>query len=157
MTRRQELQRLIRLYKEEKGEKEVDMHKVAPWLEQRGWKLPKPKTPLELLAAELSSAARDEYRQDAKTGRAYRANHAYTTTQSGQQYTLWIDIDEAPRFPMFKSLQNRREQTVGDMYQLTIDAEHWNSINPSEEPIAIEADLGPDMEWKKNAPDEDAA
>jgi hypothetical protein len=157
MTRRQELQRLIRKFKEETGDKEVDMHKVAGWLAKMGWKLPAPKTPLELLAGELSSAAREEFRQDPRTGRSYRANHAYTVSQGGQQLHLWVDIDEAPRFPMLKSLQKRREQTVGDLFQCTIDAEHWNGIHPEEEPIVIETDLGPDVEWKKNAPDDEAA
>jgi hypothetical protein len=66
-----------------------------------------------------------------------------------------VDIDEAPRFPMFKSLQKRREQMVGDGFQLTIDAEYWNGIHPDDDPIIIEMDIGPDVEWRKNAPDED--
>ena len=46
---------------------------------------------------------------------------------------------------------------VGDGVQLTFDADHWNSIHPDEEPIDIPMDFVPDVEWRKNAPDEDAA
>jgi hypothetical protein len=71
------------------------------------------------------------------------------------QSTLWVDIDEAPRKPMLKSLVQRREQMVGDGLQLTLDAMHWNSIHPKDEPIDLPLDLGPDVEWRINAPDEE--
>jgi hypothetical protein len=46
-------------------------------------------------------------------------------------------------------------RTVGVRYQLTLDAMHWNSIHPKDEPIDLPLDLGPDVEWRINAPDED--
>ena len=46
---------------------------------------------------------------------------------------------------------------VDDGYQLTLDLEHWNRTNASEEPIELPMDLSPDIEWRKNTPDEDAA
>ena len=67
---------------------------------------------------------------------------------------FWVDIDEAPRKPMVKSLNNRREQMVDDGLMLSYDADHWNSIHPDEEPIQLEMDLTPDIEWRKNSPDE---
>ncbi len=70
-------------------------------------------------------------------------------------YTVWIDIDEAPRPKILKSLINRREQMVGDGLQLTLDQDHWNNVNPKDEPINIPMDLTEDIEWRKNAPDED--
>ena len=75
-----------------------------------------------------------------------------------KQGTLWswIDIDEAPRAPVYKSLQARREQMVGDGLQLTLDADHWNSIHMDEKPIVMEMDFGPDIEWRKNGADEQA-
>jgi hypothetical protein len=157
MTKHQEMQRIIRLYKDETGEKEVDMHKVAKFAAGKGWPLPKPDAPLELLAKEFSQAAREEVRRDTRTGRPYRANHAVRYGAGPMQYTLWIDIDEAPRGPMLKSLVNRREQMVGDGLQLTLDADHWNSIHSNEEPIQLPMDFTQDVEWRKNAPDEEAA
>jgi hypothetical protein len=70
---------------------------------------------------------------------------------------FWVDIDEAARKPMVKSLVARREQIVGDVVQLDLDAEHWNSIHPDQEPIVMPADFTDDIEWRKNGSDEDAA
>lgn len=156
-TKRQEMQKLIRFYKDKTGEKEVDMHKVAAFAAKQGWPLPTPANPLDLLAKQFSQAAREEIRHDNDTGRPYRANHALTSTQGGQQMTFWIDIDEAPRKSMEKSLVNRREQMVGDGLQLTLDADHWNGIHPNEEPIVMPMDFTDDIEWRKNSPDEAAA
>lgn len=156
-TKRHEMQKLIRFYKDETGEKEVDMHKVAAFATKRGWPLPKPADPLDMLAKQFSQAAREEIRYDAETGRPYRANHALTTSQGGQQMTFWVDIDEAPRKSMVKSLVNRREQMVGDGLQLTLDADHWNGIHQDEEPIVMPMDFTDDIAWRKNAPDEEEA
>ena len=46
---------------------------------------------------------------------------------------------------------------VDDGYQLTLDLEHWNRINPDQEPIELPMDLIPDIEWRKNTPDANAA
>lgn len=148
-TRSQELQRIIKLYKSETGETEVDMHKVALYWKEKGWPLPNPTDPVELLAAEFARAARDEIKRDKVTGRPYRVNHAIPTSGQGK---LWIDIDDedVTRSKMSMSLTNRREQMVGDALQLTLDADHWNSIRQSEEPIKIMLDFTDDVEWRKN-------
>lgn len=81
------------------------MEQMADWAIQRGITLPKPKSARDLLAAQLSEAARAEYRQDPKTGLSYRVNHALRGTRSdGRQYTLWVDIDDATRPQMLWSL-----------------------------------------------------
>lgn len=64
---------------------------------------------------------------------------------------LWIDIDEAMRTPMLKSLVLRREQMVDDGVQMTLDADHWNRTHPMEEPIQLPLDLTDDVEWRKNS------
>ena len=154
MSKKGEMQRLIRAYKDETGEREVDMHKVAKWAAGKGWPLPRPRDPLDILAQQFSDAARVETRRDTKTGRPYRANHSFPVTQGGQQLHLWIDIDEAPRGPMLKSAVTRREQMVGDGLQLSLDLMHWNSINPKETPIELPMDLTFDIELRLHAPDE---
>jgi hypothetical protein len=153
----QELQKLIRWYKQETGIKDVNMHAVAEFAMEHGWKMPKPKSEVDLLAQDLSKAAREEIRVDRKTGKPYRANHAYTAPNGQGQLTLWIDIDEAPRFVMHKSLINRRNQMVGDALQLRLDQLHWNAINPNDEPIEIPLDFEDDVEWRLNTPDDLAA
>ncbi len=154
-TKHQQMQRLIRLYKDQTKKTEINMHDVAQFAVDQGWPLPRPIAALDRLAKEFSQAAREEIDHDTKTGKPYRVNHAITQIQGSMQQTFWIDIDEAPRKPMLKSLVQRREQMVGDGLQLTLDAMHWNSINPSEAPINLPLDFTDDIEWRINAPDEE--
>jgi len=153
-TKRKTQQGIIRMYKEKTGIQEVDMFEVAKFAVKNGWELPEPESPMERLAKEFSQAAREEIRYDKGTGRPYRANHAISYKQGNTQLHLWIDIDEAPRHSMHKSLIVRREQMVGDGLQLTLDVDHWNSIHPDEEPINIPMDFTEDILERKNAPAE---
>jgi hypothetical protein len=82
---------------------------------------------------------------DKETGHPYRVNHAYKVGQA----MFWINIEEAPREPMRKSLIARREQMVDDGLQLTYDADHWNRINSEDEPIQIPLDFTDDIQWRK--------
>lgn len=155
MAKTSELQLIIRQFKEEAGVREVDMHEVAKWAVSNGWELPVPVDPIDRFARDLSRAARQEIRYDSLTGKPYRANHAIVTKNGDVQLHLWIDIDEAIRPQMLASATLRREQMVGDGLQLTLDLDHWNSINPGEKPIELLMDFTDDVEWRKNAPDED--
>ena len=152
MSKNQEIQRIIRQYKDETGIRSVDMKRVTEWAVMKGWPMPKPIDLMDRLAKEFAVAAREETRHDKETGEPYRVNHMYVVTQGDTQLHLWIDIDEAPREPMQASLTMRREQIVGDITQLTFDAEHWNHVNADEEPIQIEADFGLDVEIRRHAP-----
>jgi hypothetical protein len=153
VTKNQKMQKFIKYYKDETGKTEVDMKEVAKFAVSKGWVLPRPSDPLDRLAKIFSDAARQEIKYDKKTGNPYRVNHAIPR-QGNAQLHLWIDIDEAPRKLMLKSLVMRREQMVGDGLQLTYDQNHWNSIHPNEEPIQLPMDLTDDIMWRKNAPDE---
>ncbi len=148
-SRNRELQTYIRMYKEETGEKEIDMHKVALFCQQKGYAMPVPPKPIDILIRQLSDAAREEVKIDLVLGTPYRVNHAFENP-NGQM--SWIDIDEAPRKLMKKSLFKRRDGMLADGLLLTFDADHWNRIHPEEEPIQVPMDFGPDIEWKKNAP-----
>lgn len=156
MKKSQEMQRIMKRYKEETGRTSVDMHEVAKYAVGMGWPLPKPKTAIERLAEQFSGAAREEVRKDSVTGKPYRANLAVTTWQGNQQTTLWHDIDEAPRSVAHRSFQQRREQMVGDAVQLTFDVMHWNRINAAEDPIKMEMDFTDDVEWRLAGPDDEA-
>lgn len=151
----QEMQSIIKRYKQETGQASVDMHDVAKYAVSMGWPLPKPKTALERLAEQFSGAAREEVRRDEVTGKPYRANLAVTTWQGSQQTTLWTDIDDAPRNIAHRSFQQRREQMVGDAVQLTFDVMHWNRVNEAEEPIVMEMDFNDDVQWRINSPGDD--
>jgi len=116
--------------------------------------LPRPADPLDRLAKEFSDAARQEIKYDNKTGKPYRVNHAILQKQGNTQLHLWIDIDEAPRKNMLKSLIMRREQMVGDGLQISYDQDHWNSIHPNEEQINLPMDFTDDIMRRKNDPEE---
>lgn len=95
MSRILERQRLIRAFKDETGESEVDMRKVAEFAVRKGWPLPQPTHPLDLLAKQFADAARQETRRDPKTGNPYRANHAVPHKDAtGQTSFIWVDMDD---------------------------------------------------------------
>lgn len=152
MSKAEEIQKLHRMYKDETGLKEVDTKEFARWAVALGYPQPMPVDPIDRLSKEFAAALRQETRTDPETGQAYRANHVYVVTRDTEQLRLWIDIDEAPRGPMQTSLTMRREQIVGDITQLSFDAEHWNRVNPAAEPIEIEKDFGLDVELRRHAP-----
>ena len=159
-TKSEKMQDFVRFYKEKYGVISADMKDVAAEAQRMGWKMPTPKTPLDMLAAQFSDSQREEIRKDEVTGRPYRANLAVSTRHGTTQTVLWTDIDIAPRHIAHKSLTQYREQMVGEAVQMTLTADHWNRVNPSEEPINMVLDFGPDVEWELNAPfqgDEKAA
>ncbi len=39
---------------------------------------------------------------------------------------------------MLRSIKRRQQELLAEMRQMQIDAEHWNSLHPDEEPIVIE-------------------
>jgi len=152
-TKHEQMQSMIRWCREEMKQADVTMHDVAMFAVKKGWKLPVPQSPMEILAKQFSTAAREETRRDDATKRPYRVNHCYTLIEG--EAPLWFDVDEdAPRFKMVKAVGHRREQMIGDGLQLTLDCEHWSRIHPDDEPIAPDMDLTDEIQWRMNAPDE---
>jgi len=149
-TKSEQMQQFVRLYREETGEIDVNMTKVAEYALKKGWTPPKPSSPTEILARQFTDAMRVELKTDKSTGHPYRVNHAYVPRG---QTTLWFDIDDlnTTRSKMQISLINRREQMVGDGLQLTFDADHWNAIHLSEEPIRMPLDFTEDINERKAA------
>lgn len=160
MSKRQERQRFIRYYKDETGEREIDMHKVAEFAKKKGWKMPTPPSDIDLLAKQFTEAASAETEYSKKTGRPYRVYHAVPAGVGQPNLFVYVAIQDATRNQMLKSCVNRREQMVSDGLQLSFDMEHWNSLNEKEKPIDLPMDLAMDIEIRKAAadePDEDAA
>lgn len=152
MAGKKHLQKIIALYRIQTGETELDPKKMAEFALRHGVALPKPKDPLELLAKEISVAAREELRRDEATNRPYRAYHSLPIEHAdGQVSFVFVDIEDATRPQMHRSLTKRREQMIGDAVHLINDADRWNSQNPNLEPIQIALDFGPDVEWRRAA------
>lgn len=158
-TKLHEMQRLIRYYKDETKQTEINMRDVVKFaISRRLLKIPPPTDPIDRLAREFAQAAREEVRYDKKTGKPYRANLPIPGPPGTQLHLwTWVDIDEAPRKHVVKNLIMRRERMVGDGLQLTLDADHWNNVHPDEEPIVIPLDFTDDIMWRKNAPEEKEA
>src|SRR3569833_3331266 len=76
MSKRNDMQRFLRHYKDETGERELDMLKVAQHAAKMGWKMPVPKSPVELLAKEFTAAAQKEHKNDKKTSKPNHDKHA---------------------------------------------------------------------------------
>jgi hypothetical protein len=156
MAIRNELQRLIRHYKDQTGERELDMKKVAKWAkETMGMKMPTPPSDVDLLARRLAEAARDETQSSPKTGRPYRTWHAVPVGDRQLNLFVYVDINEATRSQMLKSSVQRREQMISDGVNLTDDTAHWNAMNPDKEPIQLPMDLTLDIEIRKAADEQD--
>lgn len=154
-TKNEKMRDFVRYYREKTGKVSVEMHEVAAYAEQMGWPLPKPKSAVELLAAQFSDSQREEVRKDEVTGRPYRANLAVSEWHGNEQLVLWTDIDVATRPVAHKSLTQYREQMIGEAVQMTLTADHWNRINPSEEPITMQLDFNDDVTWRLAAPMDD--
>ena len=154
MSKKRQMQQMIRLYKEETGNSEIDMYELAKWATRKGMKPPHPKDPLDLLAKQFADVARSEIGHDPDNGKPYRVYHA--VAHPGQLHLFtWIDIHDAPRRAMHKSAVQRREQMIGDGVQLTLDLRYWNKIHPKEQLIELPMDLSLDVEWRLNAPDDE--
>lgn len=158
MAGNKKLQKIIALYRAKTGETELDPKMIADFAVKNGITPPQPKDPMELLAKQISVAAREDLRVDEKTGRPFRAYHSLPISHpDGQTSFVFIDIEDATRPQMHRSLTKRREQMVGDAVHLIYDADRWNSQNPDEEPIQIEMDFTLDVEWRKATDGEDEA
>jgi len=154
MSKLQDKQKFIRFYKEKTGETEIDMHKVAELAKQMGWKMPRPLSEIDLLAKQFTDAAREQTDYDKKTGKPFRVYHAIPVNSGQLNLFVYVDIEDATRNQMLKSAVNRREQMVSDGLQLSFDLDHWNSINPTDEPISLPMDLTLDIEIRKAADDD---
>jgi hypothetical protein len=153
MPTRHDRQKFLRYYKEQTGERELDMHKVAVFAKEKGWRMPRPPSDVDLLSKQFAEDAQAEKMMDDQTGKPYRVYHAIPV-QSGQlNLFVYVDIDDASRYQMLKSAVHRREGMVSDGYALTNDLDHWNRVNPEKEPIQLPMDLTMDIEIRKASDD----
>jgi hypothetical protein len=140
-----ERQRFIRFWKDQTGKTEIDMREVAELAQKMGWNMPTPPSPVDILTKQFTAAAHEERRYDKKTKKPYRVYHALPVTGQPNLFH-YVDIDEANRKQMHMSSTHRREQMISDGVNLVLDVDHWNRINPDQEPIQIEMDLTLDID-----------
>lgn len=117
---------------------------IAAWAIDTGrWELPT-SAAISKCAEDLQSAMREEYIKDG-AGRKVRKLHPATIMSGGVQHVLWDDIRTAPRHHMQLSFQQRRRGIVGDVRQLKLDVDCYNSIKVTEEPIQMDFDFSMDL------------
>ncbi len=144
-TYAQKMQKIFHRYQQEVDPDPVDLHDVGAWaINEKLWE-PRPADIRKRFAGDMADALRQEYRVDEK-GRTYRANHAVRTTENGRQSSFWADIDNAPPEHMEKAFAQRRRQIVGDCYQLRLDVDHFNGLNPEQKQIPLILDFTDDVE-----------
>lgn len=151
MTKKNEqLQRAWHLFERQNGHVPASAREASIWAVQNGLIGLPDVDPYDVLADEMARALREEYGTD-KQGRRYRVNHAVRVTRRGVQYTMWAMLETAPRAHMQKAFTQRREQVVGDLVQLAIDVEVYNSMNKSIEPIQLILDFTHDVAERRAA------
>lgn len=125
----------------------LDTHEVAGWAYSKGLHKPSAKAIIDILAAEIAQVLREEYRVDRK-GRRYRAKHAAKTKVGNKTLSLWADLDDpnAPHEHFVRSFGQRRQQIVGDCFQLRTDADVYNDARKPAEPVNIVLDFTLDVE-----------
>ncbi len=117
---------------------------IASWAIREGLWQPQPSALVDRCADELARAMREDYITDAQ-GRRVRAKHAARLEEGGTQVTLWADIRTASREHMAVALQQRRQQVVGDCWQLKCDVDSYNENMKPSEPIQMIFDFTDDM------------
>jgi hypothetical protein len=140
MSKRKQMQRLIRAWKDETEAHEIDMREVAKWAHKKGWPLPTPPDPMDMLTKQFTEAAREDIGYDKKTGKPFRVYHAIKAKHGATQLHLFIDIEEATRPQMLGSLVMRREQMVSDGVMLTYPLER-SAFRRRADPASLGLDL----------------
>jgi hypothetical protein len=135
-TKNQQLQKVFKHFENGKGHLPTSAREACEWGVQEGLLSLPEVDPYDILAGQMAAALREEYDIDAM-GRKFRVNHAVRVTKSGVQTTFWATLGFAPRDHMQKAFTQRRNQIIGDCFQLKIDVDVYNDLNPSEEPIQL--------------------
>ncbi len=117
---------------------------IVRWAQEKGLWAPRPEAELHRFANELADAMREEVYTDAQ-GRRVRTKHAARYGEGSRQTMLWDDIQTAPREHMAMSVQNRRQQIVGDSYQLKQDVDSYNENGNTGAPLQLVLDFTDDV------------
>lgn len=128
-AKKNEMNHIVEQYKQAKGITNgiVDTHDLAGWALNQGLYQPNRQDEIKLAAEAFSRHFREEMRTDPQ-GKRYRAKHAVKQSKNGKQYTLWADLDDAnvPIEHFEKAFSQRRQQIIGDCFQLKTDVDVCN-------------------------------
>ncbi len=102
---------------------------------------------LSKAAEDVARAMREEYAIDPQ-GRRVRVKHAARVVEDGVQQSLWADFRDpaVPRSHIELALKQRREQIVGDCFQLKMDTDSYNQNHNPGRTIQMVFDFTLDLE-----------
>jgi hypothetical protein len=156
-TQNELLQRLWKRYEEEHDRIPASAREVVEWAVEEGLLNLPDIDPYDILAGQMATALREEYATDDK-GRKYRVNHAVRVTKSGVQTTFWAIMGFAPREHMQRAFTQRRNQVIGDCFQLKVDVDVYNNLNTDQPPLPLILDFTDDVKerefWDNDDDDE---
>lgn len=139
-----QLQKIVNAYMEADQPWPATAHEMAGWaISKKLWQ-PPPSAIIDECADQLARAMREEHIVDPQ-GRTVRAKHVARIEKDGKQLRLWDDIRRADRQHMEISLQQRRQQIVGDCKQLKTDMDSYNENRSPAKPIQMVFDFTLDV------------
>jgi len=133
MTKQERLQKAWHHFDNRQGHLPSSARQACEWAVEAGLLSLPEIDPYDVLAEEMAQALRSEYRTDSE-GRRYRVNHAVRVSKSGVQYTFWAAMGYAPHEHMERAFAQRRDQIVGDCYQLKTDVDVYNGMRDKKKP-----------------------
>ncbi|MBL9005606.1 MAG: hypothetical protein JNJ46_15230 [Myxococcales bacterium] len=143
-TSAEQYQKLWHKYQAEHDGVPESPYVVAKWAVDNGLLNLPVVDPYAIMADKMTHALREELATDAK-GRRYRRNHAVRITRHGVQFSLWAELETAPRDHMLKAFAQRRRSVVGDCIQLRVDVDTYNDMHKDAEPIQMILDFTLDV------------
>lgn len=139
------IQHLANEYTKDWGIGPIEPTEFAAWaVKHKRW-APTVEATIRLCAEQFSRAMREEYTTDRK-GRRVRTKHVVRITKGTKTLWLWDDWEHATRSHMEQAFQLRRNQIVGDCYQLKSDVDSYNEAHADQPAIQLVLDFRTDVE-----------
>jgi len=126
------------------GKRTASTRDMAKWaITNRKWQRHE-EAALKQCAEDFAMALREHYEDD-PSGRRVRMNHAARVKLGSRFVTLWGDMRKATHDFIETAFRQRRNQVIGDCYQLKQDVDSYNEFYNKGEQIALPLDFGPDV------------
>lgn len=144
MSRNARLQSIKERYKRAGQPWPATAKQITTWAMRTGLLTADPADLLSLLTHQMSRALREEYVVDPQ-GRRVRANHSARVAEAGgEQLDMWGNAAAGRDF-MELALRQRRQQVVGDLFQLKQDTDSYNENHNPGPPIQLELNFRDDV------------
>jgi hypothetical protein len=149
LTYNETLQNYIDEYFSETKKICATAREIAVWLIRSGKWIAPHDLLIKQCRGDVAQAMREQYITD-EHGHSIRAKHVCRIVQAGEQLHMWADIRNVPpRKFMESSVQQRRQQIVGECRQLKFDVDFCNDNYYKNDPIQVVFDFTDDIEEAK--------